>query len=256
MSIQHRRSTVNDPASGIKPGSSAEAAAILAALDALPPSAPTACTGWNAHHVAAHLAAGSKETADLIEESVPGQPSRPTRGFEERETPFRALSHDKLLLSLGTQVGRKVAALGALALREDSSIDYTGTRVSVDEFTAYARSEAAIHRWDLLGDDDTGTEMLAAPDLTTHAVKMLNRMPILNESARNRATGQPGRCRAGSDRVPQPRPARHRARRLSRRHSIRIRGKNCRRRRDPNDRCGEPTARAVGPKIRQPERRT
>jgi uncharacterized protein (TIGR03083 family) len=179
---------MNDPTSGFEPGSSAEAAAILAALDALPPSAPTACIGWNAHHVAAHLAAGSRETADLIEESVPGQPNRPTRGFEERETPFRALSHDKLLLSLGTQIERKVAALATLAQREDPSIDYTGTRVSVDEFTTHSRSEAAIHRWDLLGDDDTGTEMLAAPDLTTHAVKMLNRMPILNESAR--AIGQ------------------------------------------------------------------
>jgi uncharacterized protein (TIGR03083 family) len=188
MSMENRRSTVNDPTSGIKLGLSAEVTAILAAVDALPPSAPTACIGWDAHHVAAHLAAGSKETADLIEESVSGQPSRPTRGFQEREAPFRALSHDKLLLSLGTEIERKVAALAALAQRENPSIDYTGTRVSVVEFTTHSRSEAAIHRWDLLGYDDIGTEMLAAPDLTTHAVKMLNRMQILNESAR--AIGQ------------------------------------------------------------------
>jgi hypothetical protein len=44
---------MNDLTSGIKRGSSPEVTAILAAVDALPPSAPTACIGWNAHHVAA-----------------------------------------------------------------------------------------------------------------------------------------------------------------------------------------------------------
>ena len=75
---------MREPHSGAKAASSAEGAAFLAAVDSLPPSAQTACSGWNAHHIAAHLAAGAKEIADLIDESVPGVPSRPTRDFEER----------------------------------------------------------------------------------------------------------------------------------------------------------------------------
>lgn len=128
---------------------------------------------------------GRKEIADLIDESVPGRASRPTRDFEEREAPFRALSHDKLLHRLVSENERKVAAWDALAQRsEDPAIEFTGTRVTVEEFKTHSRSEAAIHRWDLLGDDDAATELLAQPELTSHAVKMLNRMQVLNESAR------------------------------------------------------------------------
>lgn len=175
---------MSDPNSGIMPGSSVEGAAFLAAVDAVPPSSPTACAGWNAHYIAAHLAAGAKEIADLIDESVPGRASRPTRDFEERETPFRALPHDKLLHRLVAENERKVAAWDALSQRrEDPAIEFTGTRVTVEEFKTHSRSESAIHRWDLLGDDDTATELLAQPELTTHAVKMLNRMQILKESA-------------------------------------------------------------------------
>jgi hypothetical protein len=48
----------------------------------------------------------------------------------------------------------------------------------------HSRSEAAIHRWDIVGEDDVSTELLSQPELTAHAVKVLNRMPVLNESAR------------------------------------------------------------------------
>jgi hypothetical protein len=42
------------------------------------------------------LTAGSKEVADLIEEKLAGQATRPTSGFEEREIPFRTLPHAEL----------------------------------------------------------------------------------------------------------------------------------------------------------------
>src|SRR5438094_680113 len=77
-----------------------EGLALLEALQELPPSARTACEGWTAHHIVAHLAAGAKEIADLVEERLDGRPGRPTRGFEERETPFRAVRHDQLLEDL------------------------------------------------------------------------------------------------------------------------------------------------------------
>ena len=45
------------------------------------------------HH---YLTAGSKEVADLIEEKLAGQATRPTSGFEEREIQFRTLPHAEL----------------------------------------------------------------------------------------------------------------------------------------------------------------
>jgi hypothetical protein len=163
-----------------------EGRALLAAIDQLPPDAPTACGGWTAHHIAAHLAAGAKETADLIDERLDGRPDRPTRPFEEREAPFRAMSHDELRARLVAENVRKMAAWDALAEQTaDSAITFTGTRITVDELETHSRSEAALHRWDLVGDDDTSGRLLAQPELTAHAVKVLNRMPVLTESARS-----------------------------------------------------------------------
>jgi hypothetical protein len=163
-----------------------EGRALLAAIDQLPPEAPTACGGWTAHDIAAHLAAGAKETADLIDERLDGRPERPTRPFEEREAPFRAMDHDELRTRLVAENVRKMAAWDALAGQTaDSAIAFTGTRITVDELETHSRSEAALHRWDLVGDDDTSGRLLAQPELTAHAVKVLNRMPVLTESARS-----------------------------------------------------------------------
>src|SRR5438876_29766 len=92
-----------------------EAEAVAAALEQVAPSAPTACAGWTAHDIVAHFTAGSEETADLIEEKLAGEPPRPTRAFEEREPPFRALADDELRAAWKYQVRRKREALDALA---------------------------------------------------------------------------------------------------------------------------------------------
>jgi hypothetical protein len=157
--------------------------AILAALQELPADAPTACVGWDAHDIAAHLAAGAKEVADLIEEQLASRPERATRGFEERERPFRALAHEELLERLVAENVRKVRAYEALAELEGRTVPFTGTRMTLDELTTHSRSEAALHRWDLVGDDDVSDELLADPLLTAHAVKILDRMHLLDESA-------------------------------------------------------------------------
>jgi hypothetical protein len=43
----------------------------------------------------------------------------------------------------------------------------------VAKFVPHLRNEFAIHRWDIVGDDDTGAELLGQPDLTAHAVDVL-----------------------------------------------------------------------------------
>ena len=160
--------------------------AIMAALRELPATAPTACEGWTAHHVAAHLAAGSREIADLAEDRAAGRAARPTRAFEERERPYRAMTYADVLEDLGVQTRRKLAAYDALAkVNDEPCIDFTGTTITVDELTTHSRSEATLHRWDLVGDDALADEMLADPGLTAHAVKVLNRMPGLSESVRS-----------------------------------------------------------------------
>jgi hypothetical protein len=47
------------------------------------------------------------------------------------------------------------------------AIAFTGTRATVAEFETHGRSEAAIHRWDLVGDDDIGEDAPLTTDAAT-----------------------------------------------------------------------------------------
>jgi uncharacterized protein YndB with AHSA1/START domain len=118
-----------------------------------------------------------------------GQPPRPTRAFEEREPPFRALPDDELRAAWATQARRKTEAVEALAvLGGGATVDFTGTAMTAARLSTHSRSEAAVHRWDIAGDDAVSDELLAQPELTAHAVSVLNAMPILLESSRARMT--------------------------------------------------------------------
>jgi uncharacterized protein (TIGR03083 family) len=164
-----------------------EGRALMTTLNVVAPSTPTACAGWTAHDMMAHLAAGSKEITDLIEEKLAGQPTRPTRAFEGREAPFRALPDAELRAAWASQIQRKTEAQTALAeIGDDATFEFTGTALTAAQIVTHSRSEAAIHRWDITGSDDLSDELLAQPELTRHAVTVLNSMTILNESARSR----------------------------------------------------------------------
>jgi hypothetical protein len=54
-----------------------EAQEFYAALDAVPPHAVTACVGWTAHEIAAHLAAATAELARIFEAGLAGEPVPP-----------------------------------------------------------------------------------------------------------------------------------------------------------------------------------
>lgn len=165
-----------------------ESQAFVAALAGVAPTSPTACAGWTAHDIAAHLAAGSKEIADLIEEQLAGRPERPTQAFAEREAPFAALPDDELREAMAPHSRRKIAAVDALASTgDDASFPFTGRSFTVAQISTHSRSEAALHRWDLVGDDDTSDELLTQPELTRHAVAVLNTLPSLYEAPGQRA---------------------------------------------------------------------
>jgi hypothetical protein len=155
-------------------------------LLATPPTRLTNCRGWTAHELTAHLAAGAAEEADLIEAHLAGAPARPTRGHEERESPYRALPDPELRDQLVANGVRLATALQHLAAEEAPKVDFTGRPMGAADFAMHSRSECAIHRWDLVGRDDIGWRMLAQPSLTNHALTVLTSMSTLPEAPANR----------------------------------------------------------------------
>jgi hypothetical protein len=147
---------------------------LMTTLAAADPAARTARSQWTVHDLVAHLAAGAKENADLIEDALAGRPARATRTFAEREAAFVAMPDEQPRQELVVQSSRKLTAVERLAARgPDATYQFTGRPFSAALARTHGRSEAAIHRWDIAGDDQTGMELLAAPELTRHAVEML-----------------------------------------------------------------------------------
>jgi hypothetical protein len=168
-------------------GSIDEVGELVVSLLAAPAHRATSLPGWTAHELVAHLAAGAAEESDLIESHLEGRPERPTRGFEERELPFRALPDAPLRDRLVEEAARLAIALETLA--EDPARDgvlFSGRRMTSADFAMHSRSECALHRWDLVGRDDIGWAMLAQPELTTHALGVLTAMSSLPEAPANR----------------------------------------------------------------------
>jgi uncharacterized protein (TIGR03083 family) len=164
-----------------------EVGELLVTLLATPASRVTACRGWTAHELVAHLAAGAAEEAELIEAHLRGDPERPTRGFEERELPFRALPDAQLRDRLVEEAARLTVALDRLAGEPArGGVLFTGRAMTAADFAMHSRSECALHRWDLVGRDDVGWAMLSQPELTTHALGVLASMWALPEAPVNR----------------------------------------------------------------------
>ena len=151
-----------------------EAQALLEALDRVPPTALTACAGWTVHEITAHLAAGADEIARLFEAYGEGLPVPATRGFEEREAPYRAMDDGALRKRLFAASARMGAAMQAVLSDDpEAIIPFTGMPFKATTFVMHSRSESAIHRWDMVGDDDVSWDLLSRPEMTDHAVSML-----------------------------------------------------------------------------------
>lgn len=127
------------------------------------------------HDLVAHLAAGAAEMAGHAERALVGAPPQETAGFADREAPFLEMQDEALRGRLLTEALRLSSAVDELARRK-LTVLFSDRRMSADDIQMHGRSEAALHRWDLCGDDDIGDEILAQPELTEHAVKVLNSM--------------------------------------------------------------------------------
>lgn len=180
-----------------------ETQAFLEALDRLPPNALTACAGWTVHEITAHVAAGADEIARLFEAYGEGLPVPSTRTFEEREPEYRAMDDAALRRRLFTASVRMGSAMQSVFSREpDAVIPFTGQPMTAAAFAMHSRSECAIHRWDMVGDDEVSWKLLSQPEITNHAVNVLAPMlfsrgcqaspaPAGGFAARIRAAGQP-----------------------------------------------------------------
>lgn len=180
---------------------SREAEAFLTCLQDTPPRALTACAQWTAHDVGAHLAGACQEVLRHLRAHREGHALRRTRAFEEREAPFRQLAPAALLRSLeeGEEAVRSELA-AILAAEPDAVVTWTRRKMRVDAFSTHLRSECALHRWDLVGDDATSGELLRSFELLQHAVTAIGAGPM---TARGVAGGGVARSlRIGSDGQP------------------------------------------------------
>ncbi len=152
-----------------------EATAFLSTLQSTAPTAPTACTGWTAHDLVAHLTAGAAEMAALTESVTSGHGERATADFATREAPYVAMPDNDLRDRLVVEAIRLSAAIEVLETT-GQTVPFAGRRLDSRALTMHGRSEAALHRWDLAGDDEVSQELLRQPELTVHAVEVLNTM--------------------------------------------------------------------------------
>jgi hypothetical protein len=51
--------------------------------------------------------------------------------------------------------------------------------MTAERLRAHSHSEAALHRWDLVGDDDISIRLVSDPSMVTHALAAFDALPAL-----------------------------------------------------------------------------
>jgi uncharacterized protein (TIGR03083 family) len=158
---------------------SREADAFLLSRQNVAPNIVSACAGWTAHEVTAHLTGIVIEVSRHLSPYLAGELVPPTRSFEEREAPLQATSDHELLALLVQEEERWRTLMDATLAKDIGAvIPWTGRQMAVAKFWPHLRNEFSIHRWDITGDDDTSLDLLAQPDLTEHAVEVLGEILV------------------------------------------------------------------------------
>jgi Mycothiol maleylpyruvate isomerase N-terminal domain len=159
----------------------------LSALDSAAPNALTACPARTAHLLGAHVAGNYREITRHVQAYLAGNPLTRTRAFDEREPEFREMTAPQLLRSIADGEEQMRASIGELLAREpDPVLRWTNRQVHAAGFLKHSRSECAVHRWDLLGDDALSEKLLSQQELFEHIVAFIGALPM---TARGMATG-------------------------------------------------------------------
>lgn len=165
-----------------------EAVEFVNAVMSNPPDRVTACDGWTNHELLAHLAAGGAELGAIVGAHLEGAPIPPTTPFEVREAVFRSMADGDLRRAyLAGGAGLTNALAEMLRRNPTATVPFTGWEMDGATLITHIRSELAIHRWDLVGDDDISFDLLSQPELTRHAVRALHQFVGLRESPSARA---------------------------------------------------------------------
>ena len=94
--------------------------------------------------------------------------------FAHREAPFAALPETALRDRLLTEALRLRAAIETLiASGPTNSVRFSRRSLTTEDFAMHGRSEAALHRWELAGDDAISRELLAQLELTPRSAPVL-----------------------------------------------------------------------------------
>lgn len=177
--------------------------AFLESLADVPPNAVTACAGWTAHELVAHLVSGVEAIASQAEAHGEGREIPVFGSFAEREFAFWDV--DDAVLRHRLEDGERRMTDGLHAVRAsggDTPIPGIGWGMAIDDVELHLRQEFAVHRWDLVGDDDEGDELLARPELLDHSVRLLAEPLLAAGRARDPSPDQPftARIRAAGER--------------------------------------------------------
>ncbi|GAA1248398.1 hypothetical protein GCM10009665_44080 [Kitasatospora nipponensis] len=164
-----------------------EVAAFLDLLDTARPDALTACPGRTVHLITAHIIGNYAEITRHVDAYLKGDPLARTRTFDEREPEFRRLPATALMAAIAEGEQRMRRSLGELLDKEeDPVLRWTGRQVHAAGFLKHSRSECAVHRWDIGGDDALGDRLLSQQELLEHVVSFIGPLPM---TARGMATG-------------------------------------------------------------------
>lgn len=122
-----------------------------------------------------------------MEAYLAGSPLTSTRSFDERDPEFREMTASQLLRSITDGEQRLRTSLDELLAREpDPVLRWTNRQVPAAGFLKHGRSECAVHRWDLVGDDAMSEKLLSQQELFEHIATFLGAWPM---AARGMATG-------------------------------------------------------------------
>jgi uncharacterized protein (TIGR03083 family) len=171
------------------------------AVQARRPDAGTWCEGWTVRDVLIHNTGNAEEFARVLGAHLDGHPVG-TRGFDERELPYRALPDAELWSAFVTRCEQlvEVSAAATHDLPPRTAITWTGRRVTPGFFAEHMREEMVLHRWDITGDDATAVHSLTEPWMTEHSVHDVG-TPLLARGRTGLDLGPTGRI-AGRLRAP------------------------------------------------------
>lgn len=163
------------------------------AVQARRPDAGTWCEAWTVRDVLVHNVGNADEFVRVLQAHMAGRPVS-TRGFEERDGPYRAMTDVALWQAFVARCEWLVETVETAEqeLSPEAAITWTGRTVTPEFFAAHMREEMVLHRWDMTGDDATATHSLMQPWITEHSVHDVG-TPLLARGTTRLDLGPTGR---------------------------------------------------------------